>query len=434
MRFVTRKATMLLMSLCGLVASSGANSYGDDIHRAASYPTSVQPAPGVGQFRLEHDADKPILGYYGGIGLYIDDADGKWTSVFVKDKSAVDYLIDRCRSSGMNRIYANIMFQDTESEIMGRLPERIGMPADSEKIFAYAVEQAHANNIQVYADIPVFGKRERDEPFVQANTDEIFARRADGSINPHFFSPANPRVRAYRIGILLEVLKHYPVDGIQLDFIRWEVDTHTISELKTICSQYGFSDDVLNAFRKRYALSADYVPSAEDERFVQERADYVTLFIEELHAALDRSGVDLPVGVYNSNIYGVQASLRSVGQDWAAWEEKGLVDEHHPMFYMDTVPNLLNPLKTLFDIKNDQSAVYGPIFLDGPGEFTEPRIVDLSRRMIKLGCDGIWFCMDRDLEQKGLWSAVKAVSELSISDIRTSDFDPFVEASSADAK
>jgi hypothetical protein len=181
---------------------------------------------------------------------------------------------------------------------------------------------------------------------------------------------------------------------------------------------YGYGESFLKEFRQEHGLPDDYVPPPDEARFVQARADRVTLFIEELREALKRSGVELPIGVYNSNSYGREASLRNVCQDWKTWEERALVDEHHPMFYMDDLSRLTRSLQSIFDVKREDSTVFGPIFLDGPGDFTPENLEKTARRMIQIGCDGIWFCREVELEQKGLWPAAKAISEMSLSEIR----------------
>jgi glycosyl hydrolase family 10 len=381
----------------------------------------VLPHPQLGKFHLDHDPDSPLMGYYGGIGLQTGE-DGKMTGYGITSRTAVDRLIERCAMYGMDRIYANIMFQWTPSTLLGPIPTT-PVPDDAEGLFGYAVEQAHKNNIEFYIDIPVFGRRTRDEPFVRANP-EVFTRSVDGEVKEEFLSPADPLVRRYRIAIILEALSQYPVDGVQLDFIRWPGGG---PDLLAAYSPWGYEEPMLTAFRDQYGLPESFRPEPNDPRFVQARADMVTLFIRELRDALAENGIDLPIGVYNSNSAGRLASLRHVCQDWSAWERQGLVDEHHPMFYMDSKARLIRSLTTLFDIKRPGSIVFGPLFLDGPGPKSDQWIEDTARRMIKAGCDGVWLCLASRIENLGLWPSVKRISEYSLSEIRQDNFDPSYE-------
>jgi glycosyl hydrolase family 10 len=394
---------------------------GTTVSHVAEYPLQVSPHPELGRFQLEHDPDTPLLGYYGGIGLQAGD-DGKMTGYGITSRAGVDRLIQRCATYGMDRIYANIMFQWTPSALLGPIPVT-PIPDEAEALFGYAIEQAHENNIEFYLDIPVFGRRTRDEPFVRSNPD-VFTRSVDGEVKTEFFSPASPLVRHYRIAIILEALSQYPIDGVQLDFIRWPGGG---PDLLGAYSPWGYEEPMLTAFRNQYGLPGSFRPEPDDPRFIQAKADVVTLFIRELHDALTENGIDIPVGVYNSNSAGRDASLRHVGQDWRAWEAQGLVDEHHPMFYMESKTRLIRSLTTLFEIKRPGSTVFGPLFLDGPGSMSEERIQDTARRMIKAGCDGVWFCRVRRIENLGLWPAVKRISEYSLSAIRQENFDPSFE-------
>ncbi len=387
----------------------------------ANAARDITPHAELGTFELEHNPDRPVLAYYGGIGLQRDE-NGAWTDYGIDSTDAIDYLIERCSANGMKRICANIMFQWTPSELMGPIPNT-PVPENAESLYGYAIEQAHKNNIEVYIDIPVFGRRTRDEAFATANPD-IYAKSSRGEVREEFFSPAHPKVREYRIAILLEALSLYPADGIMLDFIRWP--NYELDLLHSHCN-WGYEDVMLDRFRAEYNLPNDFIPEPDDPRFLQARADCVTEFIQEFRDAMTDRGIDLPIGVYNSNIYGREAGMRHVCQDWVGWERLGLVDQHHPMFYMDSPARLTRALQTLIEVKRPGSTVFGAVFLDGPGPFTEDTVLDASRRMVKIGADGIWFCREMEIESLDLWPVVKRVSELSISEIRAADFDPYYE-------
>jgi len=110
-------------------------------------------------------------------------------------------------------------------------------------------------------------------------------------------------------------------------------------------------------------LPKDWRPESDDPRFLAARRELVTLFIRELREDFKRNGIDLPVGVYNSNVYGQAPSLHDVCQDWQAWDAEGLVNEHHPMFYFDNLTRLGRAVASLTRIKRSDSIVFGPVFL-----------------------------------------------------------------------
>ncbi|MEZ6193671.1 MAG: hypothetical protein R3C45_20705 [Phycisphaerales bacterium] len=167
------------------VAASGLMAEPVSDVRKAGYDLRTTPHQGVGAFRMEHDPDRPVLAYYGGIGLQLDE-DGEWTDYGIASKEAVDYLIKRCADNGMKRICANIMFQWTPSKLLGPIPIK-PVPDDAESLYGYAIEQAHEHNIEVYIDIPVFGRRTRDTAFAEANPD-IYTKSFTGEVREEFFS------------------------------------------------------------------------------------------------------------------------------------------------------------------------------------------------------------------------------------------------------
>jgi len=411
----------LVMLLIFLVGCHSGNSTESEAVRPTAFKMRITPHQGLGEFKAERNPDSPILGFYGGIGLQMD-SEGKESHYGITNEAGVDRLIKRCTESGMDRIYANIMFQWTPSTLLGPIPIE-PMPESADKLFGYAVEAAHKHNIEFYLDIPVFGRRTRDEAFVCAHQG-VFTKSVSGEIKQEYFSPASPLVRAYRIAVILEALSQYPVDGIQLDFIRWPGGG---PDLLNSASPWGYEEPMLSCFRKQYNLADDYAPSPDDPRFIQVRADMITLFIKELREALAQNNIDLPIGVYNSNSAGRLASLQHVCQDWAAWEEQELVDEHHPMFYMDSKARLTRSLSTLVKVKRPASKVFGPIFLDGPGDKSDESIQDSAQRMIQVGCDGIWFCLATQIENYDLWPTVKAIDGYSIQSIRERESDPYHE-------
>lgn len=282
----------------------------------------------------------------------------------------------------------------------------------------------------MYADVPAFAVFEQmDRPFRTAHPHTL-SRSATDEPTPHMFSPAWPEVRRYRRSLILELLSKYPVDGVQLDFIRWPYYGRDL--LNGVCA-HGYDEPLLDALRKRYRLADDFRPSPDDPRFLAARQELVTLFIRELREDMRHNGIDLPVGVYNSNTFGRTCSLRDVCQDWRTWDAERLVDQHHPMFYVDSLTRLTRAVDSLTSIKRSDSTVFGPLFLcevlppeRGPDTMaTQCR--EAARRMIKQGCDGLWLCRAAEIEKFGLWPVVKELSDTSLQAIRDESFDPLYE-------
>jgi len=383
----------------------------------ADQPVVFKPHPDTGKFRLQRDADKPILAFYGGIGLR-KDSSGRWNGYGQSSEDDVKYLINRMRESGMSRVYASFQEELYPSAIIPRKPAGV----DFVKRF---VELAHQNKIEVYGDMACFGMVEAvNANFVKANAD-AFTRDRDGKADTHMLSPAYPHVRRHKREVLMEYVQNYPLDGLALDFIRYPFYA---ADIRGGFGVHGYDEPALKIFRERFGYDSKYLPQADDPRWKATKAEQVNTFIREVRADLKAAGVKLPICAFNSGHYGARDSLDTVSQDWLSWETQGLVDEHAPMILMTHgMRNLVNSTRELVRIKRPTSLVMGPIFLDAPVPPTPDQVRDAARRLIKLGCDGLWFCRAQEIEQYDLWPVVKEISQWSIAKIRAEEFDPAYE-------
>jgi hypothetical protein len=389
-------------------------------------PIAVTPNAGAGKFQLAHDSDHPILAIYGGVGLY-QQPNGTWNGYGQKSPKDVEYLIHQCADNGINRIYASIQEEEYPSEITPSPPP--GTP----DYVAQCIQLAHQNNIAFYADEAIFANVvAKNASFIDQHPG-CFTRDRQGQEDVHhMFSPADPDVRRYKRSIMMEWVKNYPIDGLQLDFIRFPYYTN---DLRVGFCKFGYDKPLLDAFRVLYGYDSNYLPAESDPRWVHMRSETVSEFLRELRNDLKHSGINLPIGVYNSGAYGRKESLRDVLQDWRLWEEEGLVDEHSPMLLMggDGLADLARATKSLLDVKRDKTLVLGPIFLaegfdPSHGYMPTPDMVrDAARRLIKLGCNGLWFCRASEIEQYHLWPVVKEISTWSLKAIRAEEFDPLYE-------
>lgn len=161
-------------------------------------------------------------------------------------------------------------------------------------VLAAAIEEGHARGIEVIAWIPQFhdvSAIARDESWSMRTLD------ASGAVVPYvgahgerFASPASEGARAYERSIVLEVADRYAVDGINLDWIRYDGWTT------------GMEDATRLPYRAMYGvdpIDVDFsVASDERERWRAYRAEIVATHVREIRAALDEAHADLPLGAY----------------------------------------------------------------------------------------------------------------------------------------
>jgi uncharacterized lipoprotein YddW (UPF0748 family) len=150
-----------------------------------------------------------------------------------------------------------------------------------------------------------------------------------------YTGPANPKVREHIYKIWMDVLKHYPVDGLHFDYVRFA------------SPDFDYSRTSLNEFQKwlrpqltkpeqrdlKAALKTD--PLAATERFPSKFADFqraqVTALVQRIYLAVKKRRpevlVSAAVFANDENAYTRRF------QDWRRWLQMGILDVACPMAY-----------------------------------------------------------------------------------------------------
>jgi len=180
--FIVRLNILVLVCVAHIAECLGGV---EDVHITGNYPRKVLPHPGLGKFKLQHAPDKPIIAYYGCIGLR--------GSYNVTSKDDINRLMDKCQKYGINRICASLNGQYTKSSFLS--PSR-KIPDRAEDLVPYAIEQAHARGIEFYGVVAVFrvSGEGRDRSFLQANPD-MLTRDVNDRLDPLMVSPVYPKPR-----------------------------------------------------------------------------------------------------------------------------------------------------------------------------------------------------------------------------------------------
>lgn len=380
-------------------------------------PLSFRPHPQAGAFRAQRDPDRPILAYYGGIGLR-RTPEGRWEGYAQTGEADVRYLVRRLRENGVTRAYASFQEEEYPSTVAPTPPD--GTP----DYIALFCELAHEAGIEVYGDIACFANFvSKCRDFTRENP-HTFTRDVDDRPDEHMLSPAYPEVRRFKRRLLAEYVQNYPVDGLALDFIRYPFYGQ---DFRTGFGRHGYDRPALRSFARAHDLDLDHRPPVDDRRWIRHKSRYVNRFIREVRSDLASAGVKLPIAAFNSGRFGSDDAFRTVHQDWKAWEAERLVDEHAPMFLMslgmETLESATGELLSLRDASGS-STVMGPIFLSegfdlDSGERPSPEMVlEAARRQIRLGCNGLWFCRPVEIEVFDLWPTVREIAHWSLATIR----------------
>lgn len=134
-----------------------------------------------------------------------------------------------------------------------------------------------------------------------------------------WMNPAVPEVRELLIDITLEAINNYDLDGVQFDDrLAWP-------------REFGWDDTTAAIYLQETGRS---LPASVDDPFFRGwRQSKVTLFAQELSAAVREARPDLLVSVAPSV---TTFSDTQYNAEWPEWQEQGLFDEYAVQVYRST--------------------------------------------------------------------------------------------------
>lgn len=147
--------------------------------------------------------------------------------------------------------------------------------------------------------------------------------QADSDAEGYYLSPSAPGVPAYLEGVVRELVRGYPVEGLHLDFIRYPG------------REWDYSPAALQAFQRvrprRDVRDPLALPSLDPDGWAAFRRDALTSLGDRLAAAAraERPGIVISAAVVPDEA----VALTQKYQDWPLWLSRGTLDAVCPMAY-----------------------------------------------------------------------------------------------------
>ncbi|MCD4769252.1 MAG: family 10 glycosylhydrolase [Bacteroidales bacterium] len=241
-------------------------------------------------------------------------------------------------------------------------------------------EKAHERNIQVHPIVHP-GYRVKLEGEIMENP-EWLIRGKKGEIYPNL-NLANPEARKYILGKVSGILKNYDVDGIRLDYVRFQL-------------KQGFSYDkaTCEAFKREYGVSPLDVNQDAGSiiwcKWIEWNAEQVTTLVKDVKALLIESGKNITLSV---DVFpGREAAKIEIAQDWGRWAREGIVDVICPMIYTNNLEVFREAVKDAVTTANGQCLVYPSIGVKSSHDTNTPEGVAESVKISREeGADGVYF-------------------------------------------
>ena len=152
-----------------------------------------------------------------------------------------------------------------------------------------------------------------------------------------WIEPGHPDAAAYTVDVLLHLVRHYDIDGLHLDRIRYP-EFAASGQTPANGTNIGSNQTNLERFRQRYGLPAGTIPTPGDDLWDQWRRDQVTNLVRRIYLESIAIKPQLKVSASLIAFGGFSAwptaeAFWRVYQDWDAWTREGILDIAIPMVY-----------------------------------------------------------------------------------------------------
>ena len=316
------------------------------------------------------------------------------------NKARVRQILDNHQAANMNAViwqvrqagtaYYNSSFEPWGSYAGGSDPGYDPL--------AYAIEEAHKRGMEVHAWFNCFAASSTAEGSPATLHPEWVCRDQSGiaMTDSRALSPGMKAVRDYTIDVAMEIVNNYDIDGLHLDYVRWNEYLNSkksksyaasIDETRMMDGMITEEqiEDLVKNKSGRYLYDVDHPYSVNQPNDIPGQTfssweDYwrwsVTEFVQTLHDSIQsvKPWVRLSAAALGKYRWSSWQGYGSVYQDAALWFNEGYVDQLTPMHYHWTTGT---EFRNMLNSGSTESWVYwiapgieaGRLFSVGPGSY-----------------------------------------------------------------
>lgn len=253
-------------------------------------------------------------------GLYMD------AGSLPKTKAGIVALLDQLKAANFNLLVPEVFrrgYALWPTALTDRDPEFAGVDFD---LFGFLLDEAHRRGMEVQPWFWVFRVRSPGygNPVLE-KLPAITATKA-GFAEPRFISPASPEGRAFAAAIVNDLVKKYAVDGVVLDYIRYD-------------ETLGDDDVSVTKFKLQYYARHGHYPTdlAPGSPIF---AEWQLWREEQVHQLVKQLAKDVKVPLTCAVFRGANATRLAKMQDWRHWANNRWVQIVSHMLYTPDVKDL----------------------------------------------------------------------------------------------
>jgi len=254
---------------------------------------------------------------------------------------------------------------------------------------SYAIEEAHKRGLELHAWFNVFNVSSTQTGTISDKHPEWICRDQNGNSMTAYkaASPGLAAVRNYTVNVAMEIVRNYDVDGLHLDYIRWnEYDTDDMISPTEPINQVSkldgdFQQDILRktGSTNRFLYDVEHPYSSGVPSGYGSWEDWwrwsVTEFVKTLHDSIQvvKPWVRLSpaaLGKYKAGGTGGWNGYYVVYQDAALWFNEGYIDQLTPMHYHWLTGNeLYSEISSDWEPNIQKGISEGRLFSAGPPSY-----------------------------------------------------------------
>lgn len=255
---------------------------------------------------------------------------------------------------------------------------------------AFTIEEAHKRGLEVHAWFNTFMISSNAAGRITALHPEWICTNESGLAMTKYFalSPGIAAVREYTLKVAMEIVNNYDIDGLHLDYIRWneyDATDMTSKSMDEFPLDGMISEARLSRLKSTKAASTRYLYDTEHPFSAGIPSGYstwgdwrragVTEMVKMLHDSIQlvKPYVRLSTAVLGKYKTGGESGWNGyyvVFQDGAHWFNEGYVDQLTPMHYHWYTPtSFINALTTDWEPEIAQGIAAKRMYTAGPGSY-----------------------------------------------------------------
>jgi uncharacterized lipoprotein YddW (UPF0748 family) len=278
-----------------------------------------------------------------------------WVDAFhdgAKNPAQIDKLIKDCVVANLNTLIVQVRSRGEayyNKSLEPRAEDR-KLP-DGFDALQYLIDKAHANRLEVHAwlNTLIAWNNRKKPPKAAGHLWNLHGRDTTGEENwlsfyrkynaaakswsaklypSNFLDPGHPEALDYTVKIYLNIVKNYDVDGIHLDYARYD--------------GLGWGFNPVNVARYNRCYGTTGLPLPNDPHWLQWRREQITNLVRKvyLQAIALKPQIKVSCAVITwgdspnkTSDWKISEAYTVVGQDWHGWLQEGIIDLAMPMNY-----------------------------------------------------------------------------------------------------